>query len=316
MIFVALKVHKNQHRTETWFKPSFAKKFEADPRVASGSSSEDDDDSSSSSSDEDTSYNEDENNSSVDESSEKTAHINEKKLSTSELNKRFMHNYLNTIGKLFTKVGMETYQEVCSRMLHEFNELLRRQPCPFGKIRLLQITVINLSVMDLIYKSSNININSCETIRTQLIESSIQLSIDMFVLIVKRFNKSLAAAGGVERSWCHLFPSIKVFIDWMLSNSKLWQPLPDQLSPDLGPNPNRLQIIADMLNLVSKLRTNYISFSQSVVAKIALEEDLELAGFVPLLLLPSDAYEMNNKEKTNDILDLDENTIEHIKASE
>ena len=66
-----------------------------------------------------------------------------KKLSTLELNKRFMHNYLNTIGKLFTKVGMETYHEVCSRMLHEFKELLRRKPCPLQKMRLLQITVIN-----------------------------------------------------------------------------------------------------------------------------------------------------------------------------
>lgn len=80
--------------------------------------------------------------------------LDEKKLSTSELNKRFMHNYLNTIGKLFTKVGMESYQEVCSRMLHEFSELLKRQAGSFGKMRLLQITVINLSLIDLIQKAT------------------------------------------------------------------------------------------------------------------------------------------------------------------
>ena len=80
---------------------------------------------------------------------------NEKKLSVYELNKRFMLNYLNTIGKLFTKVGMESYPDVCSRMLHEFKELLKRKPNPFGKFRLMQITIINISLIDMIFKSSN-----------------------------------------------------------------------------------------------------------------------------------------------------------------
>jgi len=80
--------------------------------------------------------------------------LNEKRLSVYELNKRFMLNYLNTIGKIFTKVGMESYPEVCSRMLHEFKELLRRKPNPFGRLRLLQITIINISLIDLTFKSS------------------------------------------------------------------------------------------------------------------------------------------------------------------
>ena len=79
--------------------------------------------------------------------------------------------------------------------------------------------------------------------RSQLVESAIQLSIDMFILISKRFtyllsnyyqkNKQNFLLDETEpeenKTWRQLFPSIKIFIDWMLCNSKLWQPLPDQV---------------------------------------------------------------------------------------
>ena len=76
-------------------------------------------------------------------------------LSSVEFNKRFMHDYLNLIGKLFTKVGMDSYTEVCSRMLYEFRELLKRNPCPIGKMRLLQITIINISIVNLTKTTSS-----------------------------------------------------------------------------------------------------------------------------------------------------------------
>jgi protein SMG6 len=139
--------------------------------------------------------------------------------------------------------------------------------------------------------------------RSQLVESAVQLSIDMFVLISKRFTYLLSnyyeknpqefLADETEpeekKTWRQLFPSIKIFIDWMLCNSKLWQPLPDQLPPDLGPNLNRWQIIADMLNLVYDIlnsSTQWTNKCDIISGKIKLEEDLELVGFVPLLSLP------------------------------
>ena len=306
--------HKSsKDRVEIWYKPGLStSSLETRKKAASfglESENEDSDDSS----DENSSNSDDEDDEeseifSLDDPSSndepksaknlKLSSLNEKKLSVNELNKRFMLNYLNTIGKLFTKVGMETYPDVCSRMLHEFIELLRRKPSPLGKMRLIQITVINISIIDFVNKSAQANAAG----RSQQLESAVQLSIDMFVLISKRLNY-LISHGQTLNEWSHLLPSIKVFIDWMLCNLKLWYPLPDQLSPDLGPNPNRWSIIADMFNVIQKPLLDYDSDIQRAqveegfvefLSKIKLEEDLELAGFVPLLSLPRDDYDYQN----------------------
>ena len=39
---------------------------------------------------------------------------------------------------------METYTELCSRMLRQFQNLLRHDPCVFGKQQLVQIMAINM----------------------------------------------------------------------------------------------------------------------------------------------------------------------------
>jgi len=39
---------------------------------------------------------------------------------------------------------METYTELCSRMLRQFQSLLRHDPCVFGKQQLVQIMAINM----------------------------------------------------------------------------------------------------------------------------------------------------------------------------
>ena len=39
---------------------------------------------------------------------------------------------------------METYTELCSRMLRQFKNLLRHDPCVFGKQQLVQIMSINM----------------------------------------------------------------------------------------------------------------------------------------------------------------------------
>ena len=148
--------NSSQHRIETWFKPSLTRHVEATSvareaatESTTSESADEEDEGLTSNTSTDTIGDE-----SDEAELESKLLLNEKRLSTSELNKRFMHNYLNTIGKLFTKVGMESYQEVCARTLHEFGELLRRQAGSFGKMRLLQITVINLSLIDLIHKAA------------------------------------------------------------------------------------------------------------------------------------------------------------------
>jgi hypothetical protein len=39
---------------------------------------------------------------------------------------------------------METYTELCSRMLRQFKSLLRHDPCVFGKQQLVQMMAINM----------------------------------------------------------------------------------------------------------------------------------------------------------------------------
>ena len=178
----ASNASKNKQREEIWYKPAFV--LTKEKSLGENENFKDEEQGDDSSDDND----EDDENPLVDHDGNPIK-LNEKKLSGNELSKRFMLNYLNTVGKLFTKVGMETYQEVCSRMLHEFTELLKRQPCPLGRMRLLQISAINISIIDLIYKSSHSMLNLNDAVhRTQLLESAVQLSIDMFILIVKRFT--------------------------------------------------------------------------------------------------------------------------------
>lgn len=39
---------------------------------------------------------------------------------------------------------METYTELCSRMLRQIQNLLRHDPCVFGKQQLVQMMAINM----------------------------------------------------------------------------------------------------------------------------------------------------------------------------
>ena len=176
--------------------------------------------------------------------------------------------------------------------------------------------------------------------RSQQLESALSCAIDMFVLISKRFSHLLKRSKLLKMSstknvveqvneeftddstshdeWRQMFPSVKIFIDWMLCNVHMWQPLPDQLPPDLGPNPDRWKIISNMFNLVQKLAISLdstlgkhvgndssSSSSQQMLqflGKVKLEEDLEVAGFVPLLSLsPRADYDYQNKYDTSQL---------------
>lgn len=65
-----------------------------------------------------------------------------------------MENYIQKLGKIrkinlkkkgfSSEFSMETYTELCSRMLRQFKNLLRHDPCVFGKQQLVQIMAINM----------------------------------------------------------------------------------------------------------------------------------------------------------------------------
>ena len=65
-------------------------------------------------------------------------------LHSRQVNKRFVTSYLNVQGKLYTKIGMETFQECGRQMLREFRALLQQTPLPVNATRLLQLLALNM----------------------------------------------------------------------------------------------------------------------------------------------------------------------------
>ena len=240
--------------------------------------------------------------------------------STSELNKRFTLDYLNTVGKLFTKLGMETYDEVCALTLVEYAQLLRASPSPLGQRRLIQLTLVNISVLDLISKAAA-TATGQQQHRTHQLDAALQLAIDMFLLTAKRYTRRQrhrqrqCDTDGGGGDGVDLLPSIKLFVDWMLcSGQAMWHPLPNQLPPDLlqatarsmaarsetttptSDTESRWQIVCDLVNTVSG---EVVPIDERLMRvgrggadeRIAPDEDVDVLGFLPLIALPNYSYD-------------------------
>ncbi|CAH0556011.1 unnamed protein product [Brassicogethes aeneus] len=65
-----------------------------------------------------------------------------------ELNKRFVTTYLHVLGKLYTKIGMETFQESAIQMLKELRALLHHTPVPMPSNRLLMLLALNMFAIE------------------------------------------------------------------------------------------------------------------------------------------------------------------------
>lgn len=127
---------------------------------------------------------------SSDSEDETTSDNKLKNVETSQLFDFFILSYIDLMGKLFTKVGMETFDEDCSHMVSHFGELLNRSPCPLEKMFLLQVIVINISIIDLTFKNSpakNSTQNSESISLSQQLDKAIELTIDIITVLVKRY---------------------------------------------------------------------------------------------------------------------------------
>ncbi|XP_051972018.1 telomerase-binding protein EST1A-like [Xyrauchen texanus] len=234
-------------------------------------------------------------------------------LSASDLNKRFILSFLYSHGKLFTKVGMESFPAVASKVLQEFRALLQHSPSPLGSTRMLQIITINMFAIH----NAQIRAKGQGETRSVLEEQTTSLGLAMFGLLVQRCTELLKETpaepipaeelgefdemddeeGMVRVSAFtpdlrELLPSIKVWSDWMLGHPEQWNPPPCSMpgSPDVW------QCLADLCNSLAR-----VYHSESLLYKadadgdgdeelrvLQLEEDKMLAGFVPLLAAPQD----------------------------
>ncbi|XP_029030146.1 telomerase-binding protein EST1A [Betta splendens] len=229
-------------------------------------------------------------------------------LNASDLNKRFILSFLHAHGKLFTKVGMESFPGVASHVLQEFKTLLQHGPSP----HMLQVITINM------FATHNAQSRGEEGVRSVLQEQSTALGLGMFALMVQRCTELLRdipaepvpMADGEEEGkggelegmvrvsafpvdLKDLLPSIKVWSDWMLGHPDQWNPPPCSIecSPDVW------QCLADFCNVLAHVDHEEVPLykidsdegeGDEELTVLQLKEDRLLAGFVPLLAAPQE----------------------------
>ncbi|XP_052219123.1 telomerase-binding protein EST1A-like isoform X2 [Dreissena polymorpha] len=216
------------------------------------------------------------------------------KLDTIQLNKRFVVSFLNVQGKLFTKIGMEMFPDICGQMLHEFRALLKAGA--IGPQRLLQLMAMNMFAID----NTALKDESLEsTCRSLLQQHSVQMSLDMFGILLKESATLLAAhiksndypGRMYSRELEELIPGVKVWTDWMISHPDLWNPPPQVRDPSCGPKVDVWECVARLYNLLAEMNTSdivkFYTDRRQGLLPVILSEDTMMSGFVPLLGKPT-----------------------------
>ncbi|XP_057320552.1 telomerase-binding protein EST1A-like isoform X2 [Microplitis mediator] len=234
-------------------------------------------------------------------------------LSSVEVNKRFVTSYLHVHGKLITKIGMETFQEAGVQMLREFRALLQHSPLPLPGTRLLQLLALNMFAIETTQlKDSQME----QGYRSEVQERALVVSLQMFNLILERSVALLREELDkkekerprliVDEDMQVLLPTIKIWCDWMLCHSTVWNPPPSCTDYRVGPLGDAWSRLATMVNLLEKLpypRKIVIHAREAIGREnelnlVKLPEDATLSGFTPLMSNPQDSF---YAEKTEDM---------------
>ncbi|KAF5286717.1 hypothetical protein FQR65_LT12470 [Abscondita terminalis] len=216
-----------------------------------------------------------------------------------EVNKRFVTSYLHVHGKLITKIGMETFQEAALQMLKEFRALLQHSPMPLNCNRFLQLLALNMFAIDSTQlKDPQLTFSS--GYRSELQERALVISLQMFNLILERSIFLLhehiklnpecldkLTMDSVSQDFHTLLPALKIWCDWMLCHSNVWNPPPSTQDYKIGPAGDVWARLASIMNILEKFNQNiarsFISAPQEGYDLIRLPEDAVLSGFTPLM---------------------------------
>ncbi|XP_055852857.1 telomerase-binding protein EST1A [Episyrphus balteatus] len=196
-----------------------------------------------------------------------------------EVLKRFTSTYLYIIGKLFSGIGFENFQENVKKIMVQLKVILNCSSSLFiTRHRLLKIAALNIFV---------ITHNKSNDSRREIFNHAFNVSNQVFGIIVKSANKRLLeskdkivnsnSADGLDvKDLNTLLQFIKVWCDWLSVNTDLWKPFHNTRQQELNPWLELEQHI-HILQQIQRPESNDTK-------SIHLEEDIFLNGFVSLPL--------------------------------
>jgi protein SMG6 len=213
-------------------------------------------------------------------------------LSSVEVNKRFVISYLHVHGKLITRIGMESFQEAAMQMLKEFRALLQHSPVPLPCNRFLQLLALNMFAIESTQlKDPQLQMQA--GYRSELQERALVVSLQMFNLILERCVSLLEESGrdhlaALPQDVHVLLPAVKIWCDWMLCHSSVWNPPPSTQDFRVGTPGDAWARLATLMNLLEKLdqttASALVSEHQEGYEQVKLPEDSVLNGFTPLMV--------------------------------
>ncbi|XP_052737444.1 telomerase-binding protein EST1A isoform X3 [Bicyclus anynana] len=207
-----------------------------------------------------------------------------------ELNKNFITSYLHVHGKLITKIGMESFHESAAQMLRQFRALLHRQPLPTPAARLLQLTALNMFAVETTAAALR---GSSGGERTAWLDCALGVSLLMFGALLERCCALLPEPAHTQQhaDALLLLPAIKVWSDWMLCHSSIWNPPPAFDNFEIDDN-DPWDWLAKLMNILEALDDKSIDFESEMkegYVSVRLPEDASLAGFTPLMYMEAAA---------------------------
>ncbi|XP_052900031.1 telomerase-binding protein EST1A [Anopheles moucheti] len=229
-------------------------------------------------------------------------------LNTIDLNKRFIVSFLHVLGKLITKTGMESFTQCAYQMLREFRALMQYAPIAVTSYRLLQLMSLNMFAIEMTKLKDT---STTPVTRSELQQCALSSGLLMFGILLERLiwliqealekanddtngtNNDANSADEVPKLVLPddakvILPAIKVWCDWMMSNTEIWNPPP--CCADLKIRKSNAHDpwseLAVLMNILKCLDTNrsILSVEQKHgYETVRLPEDVTLAGFTPLM---------------------------------